>query len=192
MPIFLLWAIVAILFMIGLAGTIIPGLPGIAFIYAGILLYGFSTGFSTIHTFTVIVLGGIAVLAIASDYIGSSLGSRIGGGKRYATAGALIGSVMGVFIAGPVGIMAGAFVGALAGALYEGQHHGKALKIASLSVIGTLGATVVQLLLGLTVSPFTRYSLSPSFETMRSTFTSGASIGNLPDSLSNRSVTDAL
>ena len=56
----ILWLAVVTLFIVGLVGTVIPLLPGIALILGGVLLYAFVTGFTTISTSTVI---GITIFA---------------------------------------------------------------------------------------------------------------------------------
>lgn len=147
MPLSLIWIITTVLLLAGLAGTIIPGLPGIGLVFGGILLYGILTDFTTISIPAVAAFGGIALLAVAADYAGSFLGAKVGGGKKIALLGTIGGAIIGAFTGGPLGILIGAFVGGLVGALIEGQTHHQAFKIAALSVVGILGAAVFQFVL---------------------------------------------
>lgn len=149
MPFIILWLITASLLLVGLLGTVIPGLPGIGFVYGGILLYAFVTDFAAISVATVVTLGFVAVLALVTDYAGSALGARVGGGRIKAIFGAVAGTVIGGVLAGPPGMFAGAFLGAYAGAILQGTRGEQALKIAGLSVIGIVGSAAVQFVLAL-------------------------------------------
>lgn len=148
MPTLLLWLITGILFLVGLVGTVVPGLPGITLIYAGILLYAVATGFDHLSRTTVVIMGLGTALTLTASYVGSAAGSRLGGGKKWAIAGTFIGALIGAITSGPAGLFIGAFLGALLGALCEGRQGVDAAKIAAFSVLGILGATIVQFFLG--------------------------------------------
>ncbi len=139
---------VALLFLTGLAGTIIPALPGVGLVYGGVLLYAFADGFAHISGASVLWLGLVALLALGAQYAGSMWGAAQGGGKKKALAGTFIGAFVGAFM-GPVGIFLGAFVGALAGAMMEGHSAEKAVKVAGLSVVGIIGGSLIQFFLSL-------------------------------------------
>lgn len=141
----LLWCITIVLFAIGTIGTIVPGLPGLGFVFAGVLLYSWATDWAQISTTTVVVVGFIALLASLADWFGSGLATQIGGGKRKAFVGTLLGGVLGLLVASLPGMLIGAFVGAMAGAILEGKKPQQAGKIAVLSIMGILGAKVLQL-----------------------------------------------
>ncbi len=146
----ILLTIVAILFLIGLAGTIIPGLPGIGLIFAGILIYAITTSFTTVTGTHLLIFALVSGLALAASYAGSMMGAKAGGGGAPSTIGTMVGALIGLAF-GPLGIFLGAFVGALAGSLYEGRSSAVATKVALYSVVGIIGGTIVQLLLGLSM-----------------------------------------
>lgn len=149
MPLFVLWVIVGSLLLIGLVGTVVPGLPGVGLAFAGVLIFAAATQFTLVSVPTVIVFGLIGALAVAADYAGSLLGAKVGGGKRMALAGTIIGSLIGAVSGGPAGLFIGAFLGGLLGALMEGQTHQQAVKIALLSMVGIVGASAFQFVLTL-------------------------------------------
>lgn len=149
MPSFLLWLIITFLFLVGLVGVVIPAVPGIGFIFAGILLYALVTGFTDISVTTVLIFGAVTVFVWLIDYAGAALGTYWSGGRSWALVGTIVGSLAGFFIVGPVGLLLGSFVGALIGALYDGHGPERALRVAVISVVGALGATLVQFLFGL-------------------------------------------
>jgi uncharacterized protein YqgC (DUF456 family) len=143
-----LWTITLLLLFGGLIGTVVPGLPGIGFVYAGILVYAFATDFAVISVPITVGLGVVSIVALLTSYIGSLIGSRAGGGGKKALAGTLLGTLIGMLL-GPIGMFIGAFLGALAGAMLEGGTRQQALKIAFYSVIGMIGSSVIQFFLAL-------------------------------------------
>ncbi|PIT98225.1 MAG: hypothetical protein COT71_01855 [Candidatus Andersenbacteria bacterium CG10_big_fil_rev_8_21_14_0_10_54_11] len=149
MSLFIIWFIVSLLFLAGLAGIFIPAVPGIALVFAGILVYAAVTGFAVISVPMVIVLSLIALLAWLADWFGPAAGARLGGGGKATILGSVIGLLLGLMMGSPLGIAPGAFLGALAGALYEGKSGSAASRAAVFSVLGLLGAAVVQFILAL-------------------------------------------
>lgn len=142
-----IWTITIGLFAIGLAGTIIPALPGVGIIFAGILFFAIATNFASISITSVVVLGIASVLVFLANFLGSMVGARMGGGKKYAVIGTIVGALLGAVTGGPILLFIGAFLGALAGALAEGSTQKQALKVATVSLLGTLGGIVMQFLL---------------------------------------------
>ncbi|MDO5101923.1 MAG: DUF456 domain-containing protein [Lautropia sp.] len=92
-----LWLLSATLIIIGVAGTILPALPGVAFIFAGILLGAWIDDFTVISTGTVIACGVIAVLAWGLENLAGVLGAKKVGASREAIIGSLVGTVAGIF-----------------------------------------------------------------------------------------------
>lgn len=137
-----------VLFCVGVAGTVIPGLPGIGFVYAGILLYAFADGFTSIDTTTVVYLGILTVIASFAQYFGSLWATKSAGGKKKALLGTFLGALLGI-AAGPIGIFIGAFCGALVGALLEGKSADVAARVALQSVVGIIGGSIIQFFLSL-------------------------------------------
>ncbi len=122
-----LWIVAVALIAIGVVGTVLPVLPGMVFVFAGILLAAWIDGFTRISGFTVGTLAVLAVLGVAIDYVGAAVSARRAGASGLAVAGAAIGTVAGVFT-GLVGLiflpLAGAFIGEFAArrdALRAGQ-----------------------------------------------------------------------
>lgn len=148
----ILWSGVGLLFAVGLAGTLIPLMPGILLILAGVLIFAFVNSFVAISVSTVVVITLLAILAWLADYFAGALGARVGGGGRYATIGAAIGGMLGFFfLFGPLGLLAGTFVGAFAGAIYEGTKLQQAHRVALFSILAATGAAIFQFFIGLVI-----------------------------------------
>lgn len=139
------WIITAALFTLGTAGIFIPGLPGVWFVFGGVLFYALVTGFEAIGPLAVVVFGGLALLAWLSDYLGAIVGARLGGGRALSLGGMGLGALVGGVFGGPPGVVLGALAGALAGALGEGKSWPAARRAAIWSLLGMAGAKVLQL-----------------------------------------------
>jgi uncharacterized protein YqgC (DUF456 family) len=105
---------VGLLMAAGLAGSILPFLPGPPLIVAGALVYAFATNWTPIGIGRLIILGVLAVLAYVLSHEAGALGAKRFGGSWWAVVGALVGAVVGVFF-GPLGLLFGPVIGAIAG-----------------------------------------------------------------------------
>jgi uncharacterized protein len=108
------WTLAIALILIGVAGTFLPGIPGVVAMFGGMLLAAWIDGFQRIGWGTVVVLGVLTALAFIADIVGSLLGAKRVGASRQALAGAAIGAVVGILF-GFVGPIVAPFAGAVAG-----------------------------------------------------------------------------
>ncbi len=92
-----LWILSVLLILIGIAGTILPALPGTIFVLAGIALGAWIDDFSRVSGLTVGIVTVIAIIAWAADYFAGIIGAKRVGASREAIIGALIGTVVGIF-----------------------------------------------------------------------------------------------
>jgi uncharacterized protein YqgC (DUF456 family) len=110
----LLWIVAIALIGIGIAGTVVPVLPGALLVFGGILLGAWIDGFTRIAPWLLVLLGVLAALASAVDYLAAAAGAKRAGASPQAILGATLGTVAGVF-SGLWGLLflplAGAFVG---------------------------------------------------------------------------------
>ncbi len=103
-----------VLSIIGIAGCIVPGLPGSVLSYAG-LLCAYFTSYSTISATALWVWLAVAVAVSIADYFLPAWMTRRFGGSRAGAIGATVGVFAGFFIFPPVGIVLGPFIGAVIG-----------------------------------------------------------------------------
>jgi len=81
----LLWVLAIVLIVIGLAGTVLPGVPGVIAVFGGMLLAAWIDDFTRIGGGTVVLLGVLTALAFAAEIVGSLLGAkRVGAGELLA------------------------------------------------------------------------------------------------------------
>lgn len=107
------YAFALIFVLIGLVGMLLPALPGVPMVFAGLLLAAWSGGFQHIGGVTIFILALLTLFAAIVDITASAFGTRIAGASRWAILGAALGAVVGLFFGLP-GLVLGPFVGALA------------------------------------------------------------------------------
>ena len=146
----LLWFLAGLLIVVGLAGTVLPALPGTALVLAGIVLGAWIDDFARVGAGT---LAFVALLAVASwvlEYVAGVLGARRAGAGPQALAGAAIGTVVGLFM-GLVGVLFMPLVGAAIGewsARWRGPRaHEQALRVGVATWIGMLAGLVAKVVL---------------------------------------------
>lgn len=148
MEIFLL-IVAVVLILAGIAGSVLPVLPGPPLAYAGLFFMHFSGPGYKISTALLVVLGILVLGITVLDYALPAMGTQRFGGTKYGSWGSTVGLVVGVFTSwlGPWGILLGPFLGALIGELIYGQTTWAALKSAMGSFLGFLGGTFMKLML---------------------------------------------
>lgn len=110
----LLWLLAALLIAAGFAGLILPAVPGIPLVFAGLVLLAWAEGFAYVGGLTLGVLGVLALLSYGVDFLAAALGAKKFGASPRAVTGAALGAVGGLFFGLP-GIVLGPFVGAVIG-----------------------------------------------------------------------------
>ena len=147
----LYYVLATVLIVIGLLGTVLPALPGLPLVFAGMLLAAWAGDFQQIGATTLVILGLLTVLSMVIDFWANAIGAARMGASRKAVIGSLIGTVAGLFL-GLVGVIVGPFIGALLGELLHrrslaGTDMGDAAKIGFGTWMGILFGTVLKLTL---------------------------------------------
>ena len=145
-----LYALAAVLVLVGIAGTILPALPGLPLVFAGMVLGAWAGGFEYIGIPVLVVLGLLTLFSLAVDFWATALGARRVGASGKAVAGAVIGTFAGLFF-GIIGLFAGPFVGALAGEMLHGRDVGQATRVGFGTWLGIAFGTVLKLALAFTM-----------------------------------------
>lgn len=134
-PVILAW----ILMLVGLAGTLLPVLPGTALIWLGAALYAWTTDFARVGGWLLLGLAAIAAAAYGLGYLTSAVGARGTGASRWGMGGAVAGGLAGLLLLGPAGILVGPFVGAVVGEMVAGRRDPEAIQAGVGGVLGALG-----------------------------------------------------
>ena len=153
-----LFVLAAVLILVGFAGTVLPALPGVPLIFAGMALAAWADGFVHIGTWTLVVLGVLCALAIAADIVAGLLGAKRVGASGWALFGAAVGTLAGFFLGLP-GLVLGPFVGALAGELLAGGSFRRATTVGVGTWVGMLIGTLAKIALSFAMLGVFAFSL---------------------------------
>src|SRR5918997_2621135 len=82
----LLW-ITLVVMLAGLAGSVLPGLPGVALIFISALVYAILTDFEYAGWLVIVLLGVFAAVSFVADFGATTYGARRVGGSNWGTAG---------------------------------------------------------------------------------------------------------
>ena len=141
-----LYALAALLILGGLAGTVLPVLPGIPMIFGGIWLAAAVDGYRHLGAGWLLAIGALGTLGVAVDFAAGALGAKRVGASPRALWGATLGTLIGMFLGIP-GLILGPFVGALLGELSAGTSVLRSAHVGVGTWIGLLAGTLVKLVL---------------------------------------------
>lgn len=141
------WILAVLLILIGLAGTVLPALPGVPVILLGLLLIAWMDGFAAVSGNTMLWLGFLALLSVVIDFLATAEGARRFGAGRLAILGASLGLLVGLFFGLP-GILFGPFLGAVAGHLLGKANLDDSMRAGVGASIGVVIGTASKVVIG--------------------------------------------
>lgn len=157
----LYWLLVLVM-VVGVAGAVIPALPGSSLILVAVVVWGAVKGFSSV---TVALGVAIAVFLLSAlvDFLGSYLGAKKAGASSWGQWGAIIGLVLGILgllpalpVGGPIlGMLIGPLLGAFIGEFIYRRHLEfqertlLSLKASLGILVGTVAGNIIQGVLAL-------------------------------------------
>ncbi|MFN4262084.1 MAG: DUF456 domain-containing protein [Thioalkalivibrionaceae bacterium] len=142
------WSLAVALVALGLAGTLVPVLPGVPVMWLGFVWLVWLDGFERVGWFTLGILAAAMLLTVLIDLLASVLGARRVRASPEALWGALIGGVLGIFF-GLIGLVLGPFVGAVIGELIARGGFDRAMDVGVASWVGLLLGTVAKFAIAL-------------------------------------------
>ncbi len=143
------WLGAVVCVVAGLAGLVLPALPGAPLLLAGLVLAAWAEHFAYVGPGMLVVLGLLTALTYVVDFLASAFGARRFGASSRAVVGAALGGLAGLFF-GLAGVLVGPFVGAVLGELSARRSLGEAGRA---GVGATLGLVVgLALKIGLVIS----------------------------------------
>ena len=141
-----LWVLSAVLVLAGLAGTVLPLLPGTLLVWAGLLLGAWIDDFTRVGVVTVVLLTLLAALAWALDFVAGLMGAKRAGASPQALVGAAVGTVVGIFM-GLIGVLFMPLVGAGIGEYWAQKNQQRAAKVALATWLGLLLGMVAKVVI---------------------------------------------
>lgn len=141
---------------VGLAGTVLPALPGVGLIWIAALIYAIADGFTTLTPLGFGIITLCAVIGLASDFLLTQAGSRVAGASWQALAAGValgaVGFVLGLFVGG-IGAVPAGIIGTLLGIFIVEYRHRQdwleALKAGGGWLAGCVVSRALQLALAL-------------------------------------------
>lgn len=147
---FTLYLVAATLIVTGLAGAVVPALPGIPLIFGGIWLLAAVDGYRHLGLGWLLAIGIIGAVGMTVDLLAGSLGAKRVGASRQAVWGALLGSIVGLFFGLP-GLLLGPFAGAVLGELSTGNSVLRSTHVGVGAWLGLIFGTLVKLVASITM-----------------------------------------
>ena len=124
--------------LFGIAGTVLPVIPGTPLVF-GILLLAKISGYSQIGWWLVAIFGILTGIGMLFDYLIPAAVAKKLGGSRYGLLGLTIGFLVGIIFSpfGYFSLIVAPFFGALIGELiYDRKNRNRAVRAAAGSLIG--------------------------------------------------------
>ncbi len=142
------WLVSGALVLAGLAGTLLPGLPGTPLVLGGLLLLAWADGFAHVGAPGLLAVALLFVLSLGVDPLATALGAKRAGASRTALVGAALGTLVGLCFGLP-GLLLGPLIGAGLGEYAAARQARQAVRVGFFTWLGLLFGMLVKLALGL-------------------------------------------
>ena len=148
---YFLIALAWFLILAGFLGVILPSLPGIPLILAGMVLFGFQTGFQSITTDFLLIMALLTLVGTVADYLSGIVGAKRSGASRKGVWGAFLGGLFGLFLLPFWGIFIGPLAGAIIGEMMSGKSSEKATRVGIGTFLGIMTGTLLKIVIAVTM-----------------------------------------
>ncbi|NHN61298.1 MULTISPECIES: DUF456 domain-containing protein [Halorussus] len=135
----------------GVAGSVVPLVPGAGLSLVGIYLYWWSTGYAVPGLLALAAFTLVGIAAILADQFGGALAAGAGGASTKTVALASVVSIPLLFVAGPAALVLGVAAVVFAAELYRTRSAGRGARAAAYAAVGVLGSAVVQFVVTLSL-----------------------------------------
>ncbi|WP_338849227.1 DUF456 family protein [Massilia sp. W12] len=132
--------------VLGLAGTVLPVLPGTLLVWLGLLLGAWIDDFNRVSVATMVFITLLAVFAFALDFVAGLLGAKKAQASKLALAGAALGTVVGLFM-GLIGVLFMPLVGAAIGEYWSQKNQERAAKVALATWLGLMVGMIAKIVI---------------------------------------------
>jgi len=146
----LLSGVGAALIVAGLIGAIVPVLPGIPLIFGGVWLIAGVDDYRHISLWWLLGIGLVGAVGLTLDLLAGALGAKRVGASPRAVWGALLGTIIGLFLGLP-GLLLGPFVGAMIGELTAGNSVLRSTQVGMSAWAGLIFGTLIKLVSSVTM-----------------------------------------
>jgi uncharacterized protein YqgC (DUF456 family) len=130
----------------GVAGLVVPVLPGALLLVAGVAALAWAGDFAILGWGTVGLAGAVALVMVAVDWAASVLGAKAFGASKWAVIGSAVGLLVGVFLGLP-GILLGPAVGAIVFEYARDPNFGRAARAGAGAFAGFIVGSILKAVL---------------------------------------------
>jgi uncharacterized protein len=134
----------AVLVVAGLAGIILPALPGTPLVFVGLLIAAWAEGFEKVGWFPLTILGILTIVSLVVEFLAASMGAKRVGATWKGMTGAAVGTLVGLFFGIP-GLLLGPFVGAVLGEYISQKDWNRAGKVGLGTWLGLIFGTAAKI-----------------------------------------------
>jgi len=145
-----LWTVAGVLVLAGLAGLILPAIPGAPLIFAGLVVGAWADDFAYVGVWTIVILAVLTLVTIGVDFWATMFGAKKFGASKRAVIGALVGSIIGLFLGLP-GVLFGPFIGAVIGEISSRGSLPQATRAGFGATLGLILGAAIKLALALSM-----------------------------------------
>ncbi|MGR2662761.1 DUF456 domain-containing protein [Chromobacterium haemolyticum] len=138
------YSLAALLIVAGLAGTMLPIIPGLPLMFGGLLLAAWLDNFNHLGAISLIIMALLTALGLVIDFFAGLLGAKASGASSQALWGAFIGGIVGMFF-GLAGVLLGPLVGAVIGEFIARKDAFQAGKVGIGTFIGFIVGAVAKI-----------------------------------------------
>lgn len=133
--------------LVGLVGTIVPGIPGTPVIFAAALGNRLWFGDRGPALWVILTLGVLMAVSLAVDFLATTVGAKKLGASHRGMIGAVLGGMIGIFFP-PIGLVLGPFLGAMLFEAVGGRDWREAGQAGVGAALGFLAGTVGRIACG--------------------------------------------
>ncbi|HSI09093.1 MAG: DUF456 family protein [Rariglobus sp.] len=164
MEVYLVWTLTIVLILIGLAGVVVPLLPGTTLILVAMIAHKLLLP-GDISWAIIAWIGGIWLVSVIVDFAGVILGTRLFGGGKWGMAGAGGGAFIGMFFSLPM-ILLGTIVGAITAEKFIAKKSNRASLLAGAgAAFGFLISTVGRLICAVAMIALFLFAVWQTYQT---------------------------
>ncbi len=144
----------------GLAGTVLPILPGIPIIWGAMFFYGWFSDWAYYGLTAMVITGGLTVLSLVVDQLASLMGAKKFGASRAGMIGSVVGAIVGVIFFNIIGLIAGTFLGAMvAEMLFNGRNLWESMASGTGALLGFLAGSLFKFMLAFSLIAYFVFAL---------------------------------
>lgn len=142
----------ALAIAVGLAGTVVPVLPGLVLVAGATLVYGLVEGFGAVGTVAFVLIVAVGIAGTVAGFVIPQRSASAGGAPRTSILLGAAGAVAGFFLVPIVGVPLGGVLGIYVAERARTGEHDAAWRTTYATVRGFGVATLVQLGAGLVMA----------------------------------------